>query len=369
MTVMRKSMIVEGTWDAVAKILGWSFNVLLTGLDPAVDEHGNAMPGSQRHLADGWKGVLTLIRGDWEFYHGVFNVPHWTSVGTMCWLCGAVGADGHALRYSLTGPDAGWRFTRTTMATYLAALAAFGIPIPPWFRYVRGLDIRCLMIDVLHALDLGVCAHVIGNVFWEVIGLQLWGTNVTANLAGLEKAIKDFQKAHRTKNCLRGKLSQERIRSDGWPKFLGKAAERRGLVDFAVEIAQAHLSRHIVLLCQMLQRLYTMLNDEPRFLSDVAKDEVAELGDNFCQLYSHLAGESHVAGLRMWKATPKLHMFCHLCQWTCQEWGNPTFWWAYADEDMVEHMISVAQSCHPRTMATTALWKYLVCVFEHASPP
>ena len=44
--------------------------------------------------------------------------------------------------------------------------------------------------------------------------------------------------------------------------------------------------------------------------------------------------------------------------------GNPRCYWTYADEDMVGHMIEVAQSCHPVTLAATAMFKWLVLQFS-----
>ena len=68
MTVIRKSSIVPGTLEAIARICGWAFNVMLTGIQPATDEHGKTLPSQgEEFLADGWRGVLTSIRGDWDF--------------------------------------------------------------------------------------------------------------------------------------------------------------------------------------------------------------------------------------------------------------------------------------------------------------
>ena len=166
MTLIRKDQIVPRTIDAIAKILGWSFNVLLTGIDPATDEGGRTIPsGGESYLADGWRAVLVRVRGDWEFYTSIFGAPHWGVVDRMCWLCGAVGDDDSHLCYTHCGEHASWRTTRVTHAQYLADLAARDEPVPAWYSHVHGLQIVCLMIDVLHAVDLGIFAHVIGNIF------------------------------------------------------------------------------------------------------------------------------------------------------------------------------------------------------------
>ena len=128
-----------------------------------------------------------------------------------------------------------------------------------------------------------------------------------------------------------------------------------------------------------------------------------QVGRNLCVLFSQLAAEATTQKRKLWKMTPKLHLFLHLCEWQAPEYGNPKFYWAYADEDrrqiflhtqtkvsieettsylplsrnlfrrctyvghakdLVGHMIEVAETCHPRTMAGTALFKWLTFAFD-----
>lgn len=149
-----------------------------------------------------------------------------------------------------------------------------------------------------------------------------------------------------------------------WPKLKGKAAQIRALAPFALHLAASHLSRQHVLLCQMLVRFYDIIAVGDRWLSEDDKKELKELGPRLVGLYSRFAAKAFADGERMWKLVPKFHLFQHLCEWQAQEWGNPRYFWTYSDEDMVGQMITVAESCHPRTMAVTALYKWLVVVFE-----
>ena len=77
MTAIKKSLIGPGTIEAIAKLLGWSFNVLLTGVEPALDENGDPLPsgGAPQYLAGGYRAVLVKVHGDWEFYNSAFGVP------------------------------------------------------------------------------------------------------------------------------------------------------------------------------------------------------------------------------------------------------------------------------------------------------
>ena len=38
-----------------------------------------------------------------------------------------------------------------------------------------GVHLTCITIDVLHTADLGVTAHVVGNMFWELARAHAWG--------------------------------------------------------------------------------------------------------------------------------------------------------------------------------------------------
>ena len=77
-TVLRKDSVVPETWDAIARVIGWSLNVLLSGLELELDAYGNPIVNPQTgYLAEGWRGAMTKVRGDWEFFFSVFGMPNW----------------------------------------------------------------------------------------------------------------------------------------------------------------------------------------------------------------------------------------------------------------------------------------------------
>ena len=81
-------------------------------------------------------------------------------------------------------------------------------------------------------------------------------------------------------------------------------------------------------------------------------------------LYASLAQEAVSDGERLWKLMPKLHLFVHLCEWQAVEVGNPRSYWTYVDEDLVGLLIEVAESCHPKTLAFSALFKWLHVYYQ-----
>ena len=165
MTCIKKSDIGPGTYEDLFSILSWSFNVLLTGLSPAVDWLGREQPGEVGYLAHPYRACLAQVRGDWEFYATIFSFPRWNGAHRMCWMCDA-SASGR-LAFSKMGPDAPWRETRHSHESYLARLEEDGSIIPVLFEKAVGLRLECVCIDVLHTCDLGFTAHVVGNIFDE----------------------------------------------------------------------------------------------------------------------------------------------------------------------------------------------------------
>ena len=141
------------------------------------------------------------------------------------WICKASSVN-DALRYTACGPEAGWRWTRRTHESYLEELEADGRQPPILFAKVRGLRLDCVVIDVHHTVDLGVSAHIVGNVFWECVLAHVWGhTTQAANVKMLHDEVAAWYKACKVKHRLQGVLTVERIRTSGdWPKIKAKAA-------------------------------------------------------------------------------------------------------------------------------------------------
>ena len=82
-TVLRKSEMSADTLDYVLRIMAWSFNVLLDGVTPYADDMGRPLLGGGQLLAQGWKGALCQVRGDWSFYCECFYFPQWNSAHMM----------------------------------------------------------------------------------------------------------------------------------------------------------------------------------------------------------------------------------------------------------------------------------------------
>ena len=172
---LEKSEMVEATLPAVMEILAWSFNVMLTGLQPVLDWLGRSME-SAGYLAGRFRACLSQLRGDWEFYTVLCKIPKWNEKARMCWKCLAEGNDDSELKYSRFDRYAPWRQTRMTHELY-RMLHQGGRELPVIFKKIIGFRIELIMGDCLHTVELGVGAHILGNIMWECVSKHVFGAS------------------------------------------------------------------------------------------------------------------------------------------------------------------------------------------------
>ena len=120
----------------------------------------------------------------------------------------------------------------------------------------------------------------------------------------------------------------------------------------------------IVGICKLCCDLYELMQSSGRFFSDAVKAKIVIIGNQMPQMYMRLYSEAFNMGIKAWKMTPKLHLIQELLLYQCLEWGNPLYYWCYADESLVGDMIEIAHSCHMSTLTVTALVKWLVLAFD-----
>jgi hypothetical protein len=369
-TVIQKKDMVPETMDAIWAILGWSFNSLLDGRMPTLNWAGKTLCEGGELLANGKCGALSQIRGDWQFYCEIFGFPQWNTAISMCFLCGASSVLENLL-WTSVGTDAGWRATRKTDESFRAERHAAGRAIPMLLLIIIGLRLECIMIDTLHTVELGLGAHITGNIFVELISRKVFGGNTLEdNTARLSEVLANLYKRDKEKNKLRGKLTIDKVRDQGgWPKLKAKGACVRHIAKYALELWVSYSTGteydHWVLGCiQCLCDFYQILDNNSQFLTESSKSSIKRIGYTLAVLYTKLSKFAYDACLHLWKMSPKLHLFLHLCEWQAPEYGNPKYYWCYSDEDLVGLAIEVARSCHPKTMAAMCLIKWLYVEFE-----
>lgn len=368
-TIKSSALKPDGsTLAAIWRVFAWSMNTLLSGDMPSHDWQGRPLYRDPEPIADGWRAALVQCRGDWIFFNEAIHAPRHNESENMCWLCSASNAFPQTLWTNFSA-TAGWRDSRRDHQKFCTMLEAKGKPMPEVFR-VRGFKMEFVMIDILHTVDLGVASHVVANIFLEVMRLGCWGATHKVQLEGLTKDMQEWYKAQKNISRLQGRLTIERLRTTGgWPKLKAKAAATRHLTRYALVLAQRHDSgsvhdRQRLAVAQLLVSFYDVLDQNGMFLSPTAKEALPKIGSRLCIIYEKLSRESLEAGRMMWKLVPKFHLFLHLCEWQSQSFGNPRFWWCYADEDLVGHVVEVASSVHPRSMPAMSLYKWVTFFFN-----
>ena len=367
-TVFRKSEIVDGTLNAVFEMLAWSVKALLKGTFPQENWHGCA--DGRWELPGGWRGALCQIRGDWAFYTQIFKFPQWNGAQRVCFLCRGSSTIAEVF-WTNSGPDASWRQTWCTHEAYLDLLCGAGFAIPVLLVAFIGFRLECVTVDVRQMVDQGVASHThaVANVFWLcAVRRKSFGEgtqDTSMNL--LFTHMQNWYKSHKLCSKWQGKFTVDRVRtSGGWSKLTRRAASTRHLAHFALHLAQTFGTsedRRVLAVCRLLCEFYGIVSSESMCLTASVKEKLPVVGRNLAIICSALAEPALASHTRMWKMHPKAHFFVHMCEWQAVEVGNPRFYWTYSDEDLVGLLVEVAQSCHPKTLAASALlaWMHVYC--------
>ena len=101
------------------------------------------------------------------------------------------------------------------------------------------------------------------------------------------------------------------------------------------------------------------------YLSLSSRARIAEIGPQFAAIYAQLSRSAFLSEDKLFKSTPKLHLFTHLCEWVIPDtFLNPRSYWCYADEDLVGTLVEVGSACHPATLPSVALTKWAILFFD-----
>ena len=169
-------------------------------------------------------------------------------------------------------------------------------------------------------------------------------------------------------------MTLETIRAQSkWPHMKGKAAAIRHLAyyvkDLVGEFRRPTIEDTLIQnICTLICRFYDIISAQSQTLSAEAKEELPLLAQRLAEWYSQLAASRFSDENRLWKVQPKLHLFEHLLEVTAIIYGNPRYFWTYADEDLVGQMVDIAETVHPATLPFSVLFKWLWCYFVDLEP-
>ncbi len=220
-------------------------------------------------------------------------------------------------------------------------------------------------MDVLHCLDLGVSQEAIGNLFYLFICSKfVAGKNQPEQLMVLWETINEYYKRVSPPTRI-SNLTLEMIkRSSKSPRFRGKGAETRHMVPFAMELSawmyeqdKSELNQSIKDMFANLLSFYGTMGTEP-----FDKQRAADSAKNFLMLYADVSKRT---AENVWLVKPKFHMFQEMAEYQGNTSGDPSRFWAYADESFVGIIGQIAHSrggkrC-PTTTPENVIAKYRAC--------
>ena len=252
------------------------------------------------------------------------------------------------------GDDATWKHQRWTTEDFLAFLVNVGKELSPLFT-VFGVFNTLFKVDWLHAVDQGVGADFLGNLFAMLLA-KMTGSNKHERVDDLWKHMQKYYDA----NGIQDRMPVFDVNSIGGkknspPKLRSSAACCRALIPFGREMAERYLSDACPLehAAKVASKHLHLCYESLSCRNELFRHEVLQSSSTaFALQYDacfRLAGDGIA-----WRVKPKMHLFLELCH---QE-TEPNLFWCYRDEDFGG---TVAKSAKMKGM-----WKKLSSFSGHS---
>jgi hypothetical protein len=352
-------------------------------------------PGLSKISRTGFQGAsraLLQVRGDWEFFEQFFRTRSVNS-DNFCWMCQATQRTPGPLHFSDFRPTAAHRQTLISTEQYLETCVREGSQPSLLFR-CPGFQLDYLVVDVMHASDLGTFQDAIGSLFWLEVTNKQWYRNRKVGLAALNTNLNDFYAAHQDQKL--SKLtplvySQIVGKDPGYPFLKAKAAQTRHAVQFCLALAHRHRTgdadhgpfrfgnnhrmaarsqQHLDLLVQVFEGLNNFLAScsstpfnmlrcrESIYMYLNALGGLSAMWREGLDVIAHRPLPFHLR--------PKTHAVQHLGEEKIQAYGSPSSFWCYRDEDFVGVVKGIAaKTKHPFTLEERIVQK--LCIWAAVS--
>jgi hypothetical protein len=330
-------------------------------------------------------GGLMQVRGDWQWLVDCFRL-RWFTADFFCWQCDASKHRDHELYFGDFRPTARHRGTRITQAEYFMRVQAEGQDPSTLFKS-PGMEIDYLIVDSMHAGDLGVFADIIGSVLWLEISTKSWHKSVDEGMARLNADLKKYNAANQhlgLSSVFPLTVSQLKGRGDKHHSLKAKAAQCRHLAEFTLIIANRHkhgtnrrppfrfvgrLRGHeddhlsnMVSMCEGLCAYHRSCRAQP-FDAEACKSAMYRCLHGLEVLHDLWRQDIPEAEHKYQPFTtkPKAHELQHMVEDKLPLWGSPSTFWCYRDEDFIGVVkIIAAKSCHPATLERRVIEKLLI---------
>ncbi|CAJ1449555.1 unnamed protein product, partial [Effrenium voratum] len=283
-------------------------------------------------LADGYRGVVFLLRGDLDYLSKSLELQH-ASASQPCCLCLADRSAG--LNFLDCRPGARWQSSVHTTPVWQRRFGSAS-QNPLW--RAPGITAMCYYPDVMHNKHLGMDAYFLGGVL--KVMLQY------APLPQIFEQCKAHWREARDGNHF-GQLRETMFlgKRGDYPKLKGKAAEVRSMTPALLvawrRLREAHglrstYAEQIELGLQCSKDIDVIL-DEARgelFFDDQTHERYVELHYHYAAMQTALHKRHWEQGERVFNVTIKMHYAIHgaLLSKHC----SPRLSWCYSGEDLMQ---------------------------------
>ena len=378
------------TTQRVFDVLAWSFRVLLSGRNPALrhdssvfteyDTAARAKPGEVIPHA-----ALLQVRGDWEGLMQIFRLRA-PKQSEFCWACDASSDPASAMSFHNFAADAPHRGTCFSHRDYLQRCVAEGGQPSNLFR-APGMQLKHVIVDSMHAADLGSFCDAVGSLFYIEVTCRAWHPSMAAGLVWLNLKLNKFYKTHKELSQVTPLVKSQIVsKTNPYPFLKAKAAPVRHVAEFCLQLAYKHMygiageggrpafafsasspmrgrtQEHLQLMVDVfrgMERFGRAVSVSP-FDTAACSEGMTTYLTSLCQLHKlWRLGRSVADAKRLpWQLRPKCHLLQHLVLDHILSYGSPAKFWCYRDEDFVGVVKRIASKTkHPWTLESRVLLK------------
>ena len=183
---------------------------------------------------------------------------------------------------------------------------------------IPGMSIFCVLFDILHTVDLGICAHVLGSILDELMRDHTFGNNQAERLDTVWGYIRRVYSDDKVGNRL-GHLKLSMFMSDknNFAVLHCKGNEARHLLPVLCKFLQEHHDPtdghkvHRLAAATYLVRYYGLVNDDAVCLAEDVVGLAQDCIRKFLYHYNCLSNDAIAAKRLTWQVTIKFHYFDH----------------------------------------------------------
>jgi hypothetical protein len=266
---------------------------------------------------------------------------------------------------------------------YLLSCAAQELQPSNLFR-CPGLTLRHLIVDSMHAADLGTFCDALGSLFYLEVRNKDWYPNQLRGLQALNHTLTMYFGANK-ELCKTGPLVLTQIIAPvpGYPYLKAKAAQVRHLAEFGLILANMHAHgndqharyrfrpshilagredehlRELVATFQGMTRYVRSLSAVP-FDPDACLQAMMLYLTSMSRLHDlwRIGFGPNERSKQPFQLRQKCHMLQHMVQDQIQDYGSPSHFWCYRDEDYVGNVKRIcAKTKDPRTLESRVMQK------------